>query len=177
MRFALPLLVFPALISALPAQPKKPAPTADEQQAVELITKAGGKAEIDARLPAEARVVARFEAATDATLLALRKGVQIGALDAFDATKCTDKGFAVLKDLPHLRKLVLSKSELTKAGATALGQCKELRDLRIPASGLTDAELGNLKGLALLEQFDVSDNPQVTDKGMAVVKGFERLQV
>ena len=51
-----------------------------------------------------------------------------------------------------------------------------MRDLRLPGSGLSDAELASLKKLARLESLDVSENPRVTDKGLATVKTFDRLQ-
>lgn len=171
MRFLLAL--FPlGLMSLALAQPK----AADESSATDAVVKAGGKAETDPKLPAEARVVAKFEAATDAALVALKKHPHIGAVEVFDATRCTEKGLNALKELPHLRRLVLSKSELTLSQAGAIAGCKELRDLRIPGAGLSDFELSSLKKLTLLEQLDLSENAQVTDKGMATVKTFERLR-
>lgn len=158
------------------AQPADKTPTADEKKAIDVVAKAGGKAEIDPRLPAAARVSAKFDAITDATLANLKKAPQIGALDAFDATRCSDVGFAALKSLPNLRKLTLGKSVVGAASVTAIGQCKELRSLYLAGSGLSDSELAGLKGLTLLESLDISDNPQVTDAGMGTVKGLERLQ-
>jgi hypothetical protein len=148
----------------------------DEKKAIDLVTKAGGKAAVDPKLPAGGRVSAKFESATNNVLVNLKKAPAIGALDVFDATHCTEKGFAALKDLPNLRKLTLGKSALSAGSVGAIGECKELRVLYLPGSGLTDAELAGLKGLTRLEALDLSDNPQVTDKGMATVKGFERLQ-
>ncbi len=152
------------------------APTADEQKSIDLVVRAGGKAAIDPKLPAEARVSAKFEAATDGTLAGLKKAPHVGAIDVFDATRCTEKGFAALKELPDLRKLTLGKSGMSLARVAAIGQCKELRSLYLAGAGLSDAELAGLKTLTLLEALDISDNPQVTDKGMAAVKTLERLQ-
>ena len=152
-------------------------PTADERAVIEAVEKLGGKADIDAKLFFEARVSVKFETATDGVLVALKKYPQIGAVDAFDATKCTEKGFAALKDLPNLRKLVLGKAELNPNGATAIGGCKELRHLGLVNAGLTDAELATMNKLTLLDHLTLSENPKITDKGMATVKGFERLQV
>src|SRR5262249_42586881 len=106
----------------------------------------------------------------------LKKASQIGSLDVFDATRCTDKGYATLKELPHLRRLLLGKSEMTPASAKAVAQCKELRRLYLAGSGLTDAELASLKPLTSLVWLDISDNPQITDKGMTTLKSLERLQ-
>ncbi len=175
MRFLIPSFLVIGLASALPAQPK-PAPTDDEKKAIDVVVKAGGKAEIDPKLSPEARVAAKFEFAADATLASLKKAPQVGSVDVFDATRCTDKGLLALKELPHLRRLVLSKSEMTAGRVGAIGQLTELRDLRVPGSGLSDDELAALKPLALLESLDLSDNPQVTDKGMGSVKALERLR-
>lgn len=175
MRLTLALTFSLALTLVAVAQPDKN-PTADEKKAIDLVVKAGGKAEVDPRLPAAARVSVKLDAATDATLANLKKVAQIGALDVFDATRCTDAGFGHLKALPGLRKLSLGKSAVGGLSAKALGECKELRYLYLAGSGLTDTELTGLKGLTLLEWLDISDNPQVTDAGVTTVKGLERLQ-
>jgi hypothetical protein len=165
------LLVPLALLTSFALAP------ANEKDALAAVVAAGGKADTDPKLHPEARVVAKFEAATDATLLALKKLPQVGAVEVFDATRCTEKGFAALKELPHLRRLALGKSAMTAPRTAAIGQLKELRDLRLPESGLSDAELAALKGLTLLEQLDLSDNPQITDKGMVTVKQLSRLRL
>lgn len=179
MRFSLSAVFACALLATLFTLSAKPAdpPTDDEKKAMDFVVKSGGKAEIDAKFPVGSRVFAKFESATDAVLASLKKAPSIGAVDVYDATRCTDKGFAALKDLPNLRKLTLGKSEMTPARVNGISQCKELRVLYLPGSGLTDAELMSLKKLTFLEALDISDNPQVTDRGMATVKTLERLQV
>ncbi len=176
MRFSLFALFALGLSSVALAQPADKKPTDDEKKSIDLVVKAGGKAEIDPRLPAEARVSAKFETATNATLTALKKAAHVGAVDAFDASACTDVGFVALKQLPHLRKLTLGKSAMSGPSVAALAQCKELRVLYVPGSGLNDTELATLKKLALLENLDVADNP-ITDRGMTSLKSLERLQV
>jgi hypothetical protein len=165
------------LTVAASAQPANKSPTADEKKAIDLVVKAGGKAEIDPKLSSDARVSAKFESATDAVLAGLKKAPQIGAVDVFDATKCTDAGFAQLKQLPHLRKLTLGKSAVNGPSAAAIAQCRELRVLYLAESGLSDSELAALKKLTFLESLDISDNPQITDGGTATLKALERLQV
>ena len=152
-------------------------PTADEKAAMDAVVKLGGKAAIDSRLSPEARVVAKFEGPTDLVLAGLKKLPQVGAVEVFDATKCTDKGVATLKSLPNLRKLVVEKAALSPLSLAAIGGCKELRHLGLVNCGVSDAELARLKALTLLDHLALSDNRQITDKGMAVVKGFERLRV
>jgi len=151
-------------------------PSTAEERAIDAIAKAGGKAAIDPKLAPTARVEAEFDSATDATLIALAKQPQLGGLEILDATKCTAKGFAALKSLPHLRKLVLAKSNPKAAGARAIAQCKELRHLGLVESGLTDLELPLLKDLTKLEHLALSNNPKITDRGMATIQKFERLQ-
>jgi Leucine-rich repeat (LRR) protein len=177
MRFALfGTFVLGLIAFATQTRAADPTPTADEKKSIDLVVKAGGKAVIDPNLPAPARVSAKFEAATDTTLIGLKKATAIGALDVYDATRIPEKGFVALKDLPNLRKLTLGKSEMNLARATAIGRCKELRVLFLGGSGLTDAGLTGLKTLTHLESLDISDNPLVTNKGMATVKTLERLQ-
>src|ERR1700758_4722998 len=114
MRFVLTAFLTSGLISVALAQPTKaPTPTEDEKKAIELVEKSGGKAEIDPKLPESARVSAKFDSMIDGVLVSLKKAPQIGALDIFDATRCTDKGYGALKEFPHLRRLILSKSEMT----------------------------------------------------------------
>lgn len=172
MRFPPAAILLLALAPAAAAQ----TPTADERAAVDGVGKLGGKATVDPKLPAAARVAAQFDAPTDAALAGLKKFPQVGAVNLFDAARCTDKGFAALRELPNLRKLVVEKAALTPAAAAAVGQGKELRHLALMDCGLTDAELAGLKSLTLLEHLTLADNPQITDKGMATVKGFERLR-
>jgi len=177
MRFALfGTFTFGLIACAAPTRAADSAPTDDEKKAIDLIAKAGGKADIDPKLPAPARVSAKFESATDVTLVGLKKTVAIGSLDVFEA-RVTERGLGALKDLPHLRKLTFGKSEMSAPKTAAIGRCKELRVLFLGDSGLTDASLAGLKPLTLLEALDISGNPLVTDKGMATVKGLERLQV
>jgi len=151
-------------------------PTPLERKAIDAVAKIGGNAQIDLKLAPEARVAARFDSAGDAALLALKKETLIGAIEVIDATRCTEKGLAALKELPNLHKLVLGKSNLKAAGASAIGQCPELRYLGLADSGLTDVDLANLKKLTRLEHLALSNNPRITDKGMQTVKGFERLR-
>lgn len=172
MRIALYILL--VVSTAALGQDKRPTP--DEKKAIDAIVKAGGKAEIDPTLAPEARVAAHFDAVADKDFIAVARHKAIGSIEVFDATKCNEKGFAALKSLPHLRKLVLSKSDLTPLRANAIGQCKELRYLGLVDAGLTNVELAGLKNLKLLEHLSLSENPKITDAGMQTVKNFERLR-
>lgn len=175
MRLALPVAALLAASIALTAPAQ--VPTAGEKAVMTEIVRLDGKADVDEKLAASARVVAEFETGTDALLAKLTKHPEIGGVKLLDATKCSDKGFAALKELPNLRKLVLGKAALSPAAAAAIGQCKNLRYLGVVGCGVSDADVAALKDLVLLEHLSLSENPQVTDKSMAVVKGFDRLRV
>src|SRR5262249_44945308 len=110
MRFAL-LAVF---LFALPARAAD-TPTAEERKTIDAIEKLGGKGEISEKLPTEARVLAKFEGPSDNALAGLKKHPLIGGVDVFDATRCSERGFAALKDLPNLRRLVVEKADLSPA--------------------------------------------------------------
>src|SRR5262249_43342033 len=154
LRFTLAVTFACALTAIAAAQPLNKTPTDDEKKAIELVKQSNGKAEIDSKLPAAGRVVAKFDSATDLTFSGLKKAQPIGRLEVLDATRCTDAGFKALKDLPNLRKLSFGKSEMSLPRTTSLAQLKELRFLNLRESGLTDAELAPLKKLALLETLD-----------------------
>lgn len=176
MRFAFPAIFALTLTAGAPGQPKSVAPTDEEKKAIELVAKLGGKAEIDPRLPSAARLSAKFDRATDLLLFNLKKAPSIGSLDVVDATPCTERGFATLKDLPNLQKLILGHSVMSLPRVSAIAQCKELRTLYLAGSGLSDADLAGLKKLTRLESLDVSANPKVTDMGMVHLAALERLR-
>lgn len=152
-------------------------PTPEEAHALATIQKLGGRATLDPQLDPPGRIAARFDRPTDATLLALKKLAPLGAVELLEAGAVTAKGLAALQELPHLRRLVIERGKLSAAALAAIGRCEHLRHLGLPDCGLTDAGLGSLKPLTLLETLSLTDNPAITDKGLAVVKGFERLQV
>jgi len=143
---------------------------------MDAIAKLGGKATIDPKLAPTARIAAKFEAITDTTLIALARQPKLGAIDAFDATKCTDKGYSALKSLPHLRRFVLNKSDLNPSRINSIGQYKELRYLGLVDAGLTNIEITGLKSLKLLEHLSLSENPKLNDAAMQTVKQLERLR-
>lgn len=152
-------------------------PTAEEQKTVAAVMKLSGSATIDSGLHPGARVSVKFNAVTDATLIALSKHPNIGAIQAIESTACNAKGYAALKSLPHLRRLVLNKSGVSDKGLAEIGGCKQLRMLVIPESAATDKGLAAVAKLTRLDHLDLSDAPKVTDKGMVYVKALERLEV
>lgn len=172
MRTAFTLLGVLGATAALAADP----PTDSEKKTIDALARLGGKAAVDAGLHKDARVAVKFEALTDAAFAAVKRHPNVGAVAAFDGTKLTEKTYAALKDLPHLRKFVLSQSTQTVKTVAHLAECAELRVLALPSGRLSDAELAALKKLSRLESLDVSENPALTDKAMATVKELERLE-
>jgi len=151
-------------------------PTVGEEKAMAEIKKLGGTAEIDPELPSEARVKATFPAMTDLQLAGLKKIEAVGALTTGDVRRATDRGLGSLAALPHLRKLTLSQSAATNATAAVLDDCKELRLLYLGNARLGDAGLLAFQKLTKLEVLDVSNNPAITDKGLAHLAQMSRLE-
>ncbi|MDB5307205.1 MAG: hypothetical protein JWO38_1407 [Gemmataceae bacterium] len=176
MRTVLALAFGIGMTTALTGRAADDTPTADEQKVIDAVRVLKGKASIDSGLHPEARVAVKFEAATDATLVALAKRPQVGAIQALDGRQCTGKGFAALADLPHLRRLVLNQSRATDKGLAVLAGCKQLRTLIIPESVVTDDGLAALEKMTRLEALDLSET-KVTDKGIAHIKRLERLEI
>jgi len=172
MRFALVFVLVGTMTALADDQP-----TAKEKVAIDLIIKYGGKGSLDPNLHAEARVLAKFEKATNLALSKIKNNPQIGGIDIFDASDCTFDGFSALKDLPHLHKFVIGKAKLKQQYVPAIGQYKELRYLALVNVDLTDKGLASLDKLTKLEHLTLSENPKITDEGMATVKGFSRLRV
>lgn len=172
MRFSLVFVLLSPLVAF-----SADSPTAEEKAAMDFVSRAGGTATLDSRSGASARVQAKFESLSDTTLVGMKKFPRIGSIDAFDASRCTEKGLAALKDLPDLHKLVIGKGAFNAGAIAAIGQCKELRHLGLQNCNLTDAQLEALKPLKLLEHLTLSDNSKITDKGMHSVKALERLKV
>lgn len=174
MRALIALLVFGIYSTLLAAQDDPP--TANEQKAISAIESGKGTAGIDPTLHKDARVAAKFEEVTDATLISLARYPQVGSIQAFDSRKCTPKGFAALKRLPHLRRLELNQSGVTDRGLAEISGCKELRRLVIPESTVTDAGMASIAKLTRLEYLDVSANEKIGDRSMLAVRKLERLE-
>jgi hypothetical protein len=168
--FVIVLILGSAAVAAQPGE------TADEKATVAAAVKLGGKGSVDPDLPKEARVAVKFDTATDATLAALKKHPNVGSVQALDGTHCTEKGFAALAELPHLRRLILNRSGVSDKELAVIVGCKELRELIIPSSQVTDTGLMHLSKLPRLEALDLSDNPRITDKGMPQIATLERLE-
>lgn len=173
MRTLCTLTLFALVCSAGAAQE---APTADEKKTIDALAKQAKGVTVDASLHPEARVAVKFDAATTMQLTALKKYPNVGSVTVLDGSRLTEAGYAALKELPNLRKLVLNRASVTEKTVAAIGELKTLRTLALIGGGASDAEVAGLKKLTRLESLDLSQNPRVTDKGMAAVRALERLE-
>ena len=169
------LLVALSFASFIRAAP--PASKADsvEDKAIALAEQLGGSAKVDEKLDEIARVAVKLPTANDAALRRLCKMPSVGAVEIFDATKCTDVGFASLKELPDLQKLVLGKCPLNEKQAAAIGTLRSLNVLFLGESKLGDAAFEGFKKLVNLKLLDVSDS-RLTDRSAEVLLGMKKLE-
>ena len=167
------LLGFTALLSAQ----QDNTPNDNEKKAITALKKyKGAKTGINPKLHAEGRLTLKLDTATDAILADIAKHPEIGSFQALDGTACTVKGFTALHNLPQLRRLTLNKSGVSDKELAVIAGCKELRELVLPESTITDAGLVEIEKLPKLEKLDISDAAKVTDKGIAHIVKLERLE-
>ena len=146
-----------------------------ERDAIALAVELGGSAKVDDKLDEIARVAVKLPSADDSTLRQLCKMPSVGSLEIVDAGKCTDVGFACLKELPDLQNLVLGKCPLRDKEAAALGTLRSLSVLFIGESKLTDTTFAHFKKLVNLKVLDISDC-SITDKSAPVLLGMKKLE-
>ncbi len=89
-------------------------------------------------------------------------------------TNKTSEAIALLKDIPSLVDLNISKLGLKDDDLKNLENLKNLQRLHLENNPITDAGLANLKGLVNLEYLNLY-NTQVSDSGLANLKGMTNL--
>lgn len=146
-----------------------------EDQAIAAAEKAGGSAQVDKKLEEGARVAVALEQATDAKLLSLAKQPAIGSLSIEDASRCTPVGYAALRELPNLQKLILGKSAASDKSVAAIGTIKPIQILYLGESKVTDAGLAGLKAMKFLRVLDLYDT-KVSDKGLAALAALPAIE-
>jgi Leucine-rich repeat (LRR) protein len=134
-----------------------------------------GTAEVDRGLLAEANLSVKIEGTTDAALAKLCKHPQIGALQISEASRLTEKGFADLRELPKLQKLLIYKSSFGDKALAEIGHMKALEVLYLGESKITDAGLVGLKGLSDLKVLDLYDC-KIGDRGLPALAALEKLE-
>jgi len=87
----------------------------------------------------------------------------------------TNADLAVLERLPHLQQLYLGNTGITDAGLAHVKGLASLALLDVSANaGITDAGLGNVVGLVKLQQIMFS-NTGISDEGLMHLKGLPEL--
>ncbi|OWK36527.1 hypothetical protein [Fimbriiglobus ruber] len=157
-----------------------PAVAAAQKDGLDLMTRAtmvkiGATAEVDKTLDKEARLAVKMPTATNADLLALCKLQEVGAITIDDATKCTEKGFEALKELPDLQRLVLSRSIVGDKEGAVIGSIRTLQVVYLGESRISDAGLAGFAKNKNLQALDLL-NTKVTDKGLAHLAHMTKLE-
>jgi hypothetical protein len=94
-----------------------------------------------------------------------------------NTTKDTDDGsVAVIRELPHLRSLVLTGPNVTDSTLDHLKGLIELRGLYLFGTQVTDAGLGQLENLSGLEILHLRGSNKITDAGLRHLRKLTRLE-
>lgn len=114
---------------------------------------------------------------TDDGLLHLARMPQLEELDLseYPGGKLTDRGLAVLRHLPNLRRFEMTwQSGITDAGAANLKFCDQLERVNLMGSPTGDGAIEALQGKAKLRYF--SSGRLVTDAGLPLLHNFPMLK-
>ena len=155
----------------------EPDKTEEQDPAVAVIKKLGGKVEVDEKKPGKPVVtvtLANREDITDETLVHLKSLTQLTHL-WLGSTSVTDEGLVHLKDLTKLQYLYLGGTKVNGSGSTSLEGLSQLQELVLDSTPVTDAGLQELKRLTQLQTLRLRDT-KITDIGLAQLKGLTRLQ-
>jgi hypothetical protein len=87
-------------------------------------------------------------------------------------TQVTDSGLTQFKDCTNLIDLDVSATRVGDTGMAYLKDCKNLTGLVLVETQVTDAGLPLLKGHENLSRLYLGDNPQLSDTGLAHLKGM-----
>ena len=124
-----------------------------QDEAVAAIEKLGGKVVVDQSRP-EKPVI----------------GVDFGW-----NKRVTDRDLEVLKSFPHLRSVMLEKTNITDAGIEHLRSFSRLKSLNIAATSVTESVMEFIGGLPELESLNISKLP-VSDEGLRQLRGLTELE-
>ncbi len=96
-------------------------------------------------------------------------------LNLGDVTRLEGPDIAYLGNLKQLQVLRF-KAEMDNAAFSRLGQLTNLRYLNLRSSTLNDIGLRQLAAMRQLEHLDLRFNPNVSDTGLKVLRGFHQLR-
>jgi hypothetical protein len=105
--------------------------------------------------------------------VALLKTIPTLRIVALSKSRVTDAGLAALADLPELQTLFLTDTAVTDAGLVHLRKFTRLNYLHLDGTAVTDAGVESLKSLTSLVQLDVR-RTKVTDSAVARLKATNK---
>ncbi len=146
----------------------------NDQPAVKMVEKLGGKVWVDAMQPGKIVVGVRlsFTKVTDAELKELKELKGLQELNLW-GTKVSDVGMKELKELKSLQLLDLNQTNVTDAGLKELKKLTNLQSLNLMYTKVTDAGLKELKELNRLQELNLCYT-KVTDVGMLEAVGPQK---
>lgn len=114
---------------------------------------------------------------TDDGLLQLARMPQLEELhlSEYPGGKLTDRGLAVLRHLPNLRRFDMAwQAGITDAGVANLRHCDQLESVNLMGSPTGDGAIEALQGKPKLRSF--STGRLVSDAGLPLLRNFPRLE-
>ena len=149
--FAAALLLAPFTICAEEKADAGPAPTPEEKQAAEALSKRG------------------------ALVQTLAAGVKWSYVNFRGVEKPDAAAFALIGKIPSIVELDLSGVQFQPADLAGIAALKNLKKLNLSRSNASDAGLAHLKGLAQLESLNLF-HTDVTDAGLQEIAGLKNLK-
>ena len=111
------------------------------------------------------QVILDAPAVNDETLVHLRAFPKLRCLMMIEGTKVTSDGLGELRDLRHLKQLILSIDTIDDRGLETIAQLSQLEDLWLHNLRITDAGLQRLSALKKLRYLWI-DAAEVTEEGV-----------
>ena len=112
---------------------------------------------------------------TDSGLSALKDLTQLQDLNLQGCSQITDAGVACLAGMPELNSIGLSKSQVTDAGLAKFEGRTNLTWLDLSDTGIGDAGLAHFRNCSQMGVMVLDRCPNVTDAGLAYLKGMRSL--
>lgn len=112
----------------------------------------------------------------DRDLESICKLITIEVLDLRSCEKITSKGFRQLKSLERLTNLDVYETTFDDAALVAIAGLKELEDLSLAETKITDAGIHFLKHFPQLTQIDLELLPQLTDNALKGLVSLKKLR-
>ncbi len=149
--FAAALLLAPFAVRAEEKADAGPAPTPEEKQAAEALTKRG------------------------ALVQTLAAGVNWSYVNFRGLEKPDAAAFALIGKIPSIVELDLSGLQFQPADLAGIAALKNLKKLNLSRSNANDAVIAHIKGLAQLESLNLF-HTEVTDAGVQQLAGLKNLK-